>query len=229
MASDAENAAREYFELILWPEGPRCPHCGNRDQGRVYQIAENHAKKARPGMYMCAECRRQYTVTIGTVMERSHIPLHKWLLAWYAMSNSKARVYALGLQRQLGIGSYRTAWRMCRRIRSAPNDFIGDTTLLAATAGKVEAEPEELQEAADGYRSAAVSDFLDKVQYRIPSDEYPGLLELLTSIREASEEQDDAPMATKSVAVKQNAGDWDADAWAEQIAADELDADTARR
>jgi transposase-like protein len=125
-----EEAAREYFEKLRWPDGPVCPHCGNADQARVYKVTANREKKIRPGQYKCAECDRSFTVTVGTVCEDSHIPLNKWLIAFYMMCASKTQVSALQLQRQLEIGSYRSAWFMCHRVRFAlqeiaPADKLG--------------------------------------------------------------------------------------------------------
>src|SRR3990167_4836182 len=105
-----EDAARDYFEELRWPNGPVCPHCGNADEARIYKVTPNTAKKIRRGLWKCAECRDTFTVTVGTVMERSKIPLNKWLLAFYTMCASKTQVSALQLQRQLEIGSYETAW-----------------------------------------------------------------------------------------------------------------------
>jgi len=114
-----EEAARAYFEQIRWPHGPACPHCGNCAQDRIYKIEPNAAAKVRPGLYKCAECTQQFTVTVGTVCEDSHIPLNKWLIAFYLMCASKTQISALQLQRQLELGSYRSAWFMCQRIRYA--------------------------------------------------------------------------------------------------------------
>lgn len=127
-----EEAAREYFESILWPEGPSCPHCGNADASRIYKIAANSKAKVRDGLYKCAECCQQFTVTVGTVLEDSHIPLNKWLMAFYIMCASKTQVSALQLQRQLELGSYRSALFMCHRIRyamqeTAPKGKLGGT------------------------------------------------------------------------------------------------------
>src|SRR6202045_1341390 len=72
-----------------------------------------------PGWFFCSDCRDKFTVRTGTVMERSHIPLHKWLIAMHLMIASKKGMSALQLQRMLGLGSYRTAWFMCHRIREA--------------------------------------------------------------------------------------------------------------
>lgn len=118
-----EEAARAYFERIRWPHGPVCPHCGNGDQSKVYKIEANPAKKIRAGLYKCAVCEDQFTVTVGTVCEDSHIPLNKWLIAFYMMCASKTQVSALQLQRQLELGSYRTAWFLCHRIRYALTDL----------------------------------------------------------------------------------------------------------
>ncbi len=119
-----EDAAREYFEKLRWPNGPVCPHCGNAKQDRIYKVTPNPEKKIRPGLYKCAECIQSFTVTVGTVCEDSHIPLNKWLIGFYMMCASKTQVSALQLQRQLEIGSYRSAWFMCHRIRFALQDIM---------------------------------------------------------------------------------------------------------
>jgi transposase-like protein len=122
-----EESAREYFERLLWPNGPVCRHCGNADHDRTWKVAPNPAKKIRAGLYKCAECGEGFTVTIGTVMEDSHIPLHKWLLAFYMMCASKTQVAALQLKRQLEIGSYQSALFLCQRIRFALKDVLPGT------------------------------------------------------------------------------------------------------
>ncbi len=119
-----EEAARDYFEQLRWPNGPVCAHCGNADQQRVYKLTPNPEKGIRPGLYRCAECQQNFTVTVGTVMEDSHIPLNKWLVGFYMMCATKTQVSALQLQRQLEIGSYRSAWFMCHRIRFALQDIM---------------------------------------------------------------------------------------------------------
>ncbi len=119
-----EESAREYFERLRWPDGPVCPHCGNIDAARIYKVTPNPERKIRAGLYKCAECQGGFTVTINTVMEDSHLPLHKWLIAFYIMCASKTQVSALQLQRQLEIGSYRSAWFLCHRIRFALKDVL---------------------------------------------------------------------------------------------------------
>jgi len=110
-----DNKAREALEAIRWPEGPVCPHCGNLDQE---MIAKGKGRAIRPGLYYCAACNGQFTVTVGTVMERSKIPLSKWLFAMHLMGASKKGISALQLQRMLGV-TYKTAWFLCHRIREA--------------------------------------------------------------------------------------------------------------
>jgi transposase-like protein len=108
-----ENAAREHLEATRWPNGPHCPHCGEAEQ-----VTKLEGKKHRPGVYQCNSCRQQFTVTVGTVFERSKIPPHKWLLATYLMSASKKGMSAHQLHRMLGV-TYKTAWFMAHRIREA--------------------------------------------------------------------------------------------------------------
>lgn len=131
-----EEAARAYFERIRWPNGPECPHCGNADQACIWKRAANKETQVRPGLYKCGVCSRDFTVTMGTVMEDSHIPLNKWLIAFYMMAASKTQISALQIQRQLELGSYRTAWFMCHRIRFALAKLRPDGKLN----GEVEAD-----------------------------------------------------------------------------------------
>jgi transposase-like protein len=113
---DAE-AAREYLEQARWPNGPICPHCGT--VGTAYTAR----KGARPGRYRCAsqECRKDFTVTVGTLFESSHIPLHKWLLAAYLLCASKKGMSSHQFHRMLGV-TYKTAWFMTHRLREAMSD-----------------------------------------------------------------------------------------------------------
>ena len=123
-----EEAARTYFERMRWPNGPVCPHCGSGEKN--YALTPNPKARIRAGLYKCGTCDDRFSVTVGTVMESSHVPLHKWLIAFYMMCASKTQVSALQLQRQLEIGSYRTALFLCHRIRYAlkdtgPSGFLG--------------------------------------------------------------------------------------------------------
>jgi len=111
--TDPEKA-REHLEALHWPNGPVCPHCGTVDEATLVQ-----GKSHRAGMYQCNACREPFTVTVGTVMEKSHIPLNKWVLGFHLMAASKKGISAHQLMRMLGLGSYRSAWFMAHRIREA--------------------------------------------------------------------------------------------------------------
>lgn len=115
--TDADKA-RRYMERERWPHGPVCAHCGNVDQAKIKEL-EGNAHRA--GLYQCAECREQFTVTVGTVMERSKIPLNKWLLATYLLNAGKKGTSAHQIHRTLGV-TYKTAWFMCHRIRLMMDD-----------------------------------------------------------------------------------------------------------
>jgi transposase-like protein len=112
-----DDKARERLEAVLWPDGPVCPHCGAMDD----RITKLQGKSTRHGLYKCKDCRKPFSVTIGTIMERSHIPLSKWLLAAQLMSSSKKGMSALQLQRMIGT-SYETAWFLFHRLRECAND-----------------------------------------------------------------------------------------------------------
>ena len=111
------DKARALFEKIRWPNGAECPHCGSSN---CYKLTHKPGSKSavRDGVYKCSECRKQFTVTVGTIFERSKIPLHKWIAAVFLMCSSKKGVSAHQLHRSLGI-TYKSAWFMCHRIREA--------------------------------------------------------------------------------------------------------------
>ena len=113
-----EDSARDYLEQIRWPEGTVCPHCGAKD-GRKLNPRPESPTHARKGLHQCGGCRRQFSVTVGTLFEDAHTPLHKWLKAIYLMCASGKGVSAAQLKRDLDLGSYRTAWSMRHRIRWA--------------------------------------------------------------------------------------------------------------
>lgn len=110
--ADADKA-REWLETELWPNGAICPHCSS-----VACSTKIKGDSARDGLYMCNACRKQFTVTVGTIFERSHVPLNKWLLATFLMCASKKGISANQIHRMIGV-SYKTAWFMCHRIREA--------------------------------------------------------------------------------------------------------------
>ena len=132
-----EAEARRHFEAIRWPEGPYCPHCGNADPEAITKLT---SKKHRSGLYQCRACREQFTVTVGSVMESSHVPLNKWALGFYLMASSKKGISAHQLMRQLGLGSYRTAWFMAHRIREAMKPAPRDFTPMGGEGKIVEAD-----------------------------------------------------------------------------------------
>ena len=110
-----EDEARTILEAIRWPDGPVCPHCGSKTATRI----QAKSKKVRDGLFQCNGCRKQFTVTVGTVMERSHITLRQWVQAFHSMCSHKKGVSALQLQRNLGLHTYRAAWFLAHRIRLA--------------------------------------------------------------------------------------------------------------
>jgi transposase-like protein len=112
-----ENKAREALEAVRWPDGPFCPHCGNSDPDLIAKV-EGKKKSHRPGLYYCNDCRGQFTVTVGTVFERSKVPLTKWWMAARMMSSNKNGVSAHEIHRNLGV-TYKTAWFMMHRLREA--------------------------------------------------------------------------------------------------------------
>lgn len=126
MTADLQNPifndldkAREALEAARWPNGPYCPHCGSTErQARVEGTSH------RPGLIYCNECRKTYTVTVGTVFERSKLPLTKWWLATHLMTSSKKGISAHQIHRMLGV-TYKTAWFMCHRIREAMAPHAG--------------------------------------------------------------------------------------------------------
>jgi transposase-like protein len=111
----SEEAAFEYVESKLWPHGPVCPHCGNMDRARITKMA---GKTTRAGLYNCKECRKPFTVRMGTIFESSHLPLHLWLQVIHLMCASKKGISTRQIQRML-VCSMKTAWFLGHRIREA--------------------------------------------------------------------------------------------------------------
>lgn len=130
--TDADKA-RTHLEAVRWPDGPICPHCGVVDEATAMQ-----GKSHRKGLYKCKACRKPFSVTVGTVFERSKIPLNKWLLATHLMTASKKGMPAHQLHRMLGI-TYKSAWFMAHRIREAMRPG-GETGPLGGTGKTVEAD-----------------------------------------------------------------------------------------
>lgn len=129
------DEARKYLELQRWPNGPVCPHCGGTE--RNYTIQPDEKKKIRAGLYHCNDCNQQFTVTVGTVFERSKVGLHKWLAACYLMCSSKKGISAKQIERSLGV-TYKTAWFMAHRIREAMRE--DNSSLLGGNGSTIEAD-----------------------------------------------------------------------------------------
>jgi len=108
-----EDKAREFLEASRWPDGAVCPHCS-----QLETVKPLGGKSMGPGWYFCSDCREKFTVRVGTLFERSHIPLHKWLAGMHLMVSSKKGISAHQVHRLLGI-TYKSAWFMCHRIREA--------------------------------------------------------------------------------------------------------------
>jgi transposase-like protein len=129
-----EDKARQALEAELWPNGPFCRHCGNSDPEK---IAKMQGKSHRPGLYYCNECGGQFTVTVGTVLERSKVPLTKWLMAAHMVNSGKNGVSAHEIHRTLGI-TYKTAWFMMHRLREAMNEL--DPTPMGGEGKAIQAD-----------------------------------------------------------------------------------------
>ncbi|MCL6251850.1 IS1595 family transposase [Altererythrobacter sp. KTW20L] len=106
-----EAKAIAHLEGSRWPDGATCPHCGSDHVTKM-------GGKTQAGMFLCNDCRDKFTVRTGSVMERSHVPLHKWLLATHIMAASKKGMSAAQMARMIGV-TYKTAWFLCHRIREA--------------------------------------------------------------------------------------------------------------
>src|SRR4051794_35778093 len=117
-----EAKALAHLEADRWPDGePTCPHCGSTSTHRM-------GGKTQAGMFLCNDCRDKFTVRTRTVMERSHVPFHKWLLATHLMAASKKGMSAKQMERMLGV-TYKTAWFLCHRIREAMDEANGSDPL----------------------------------------------------------------------------------------------------
>jgi len=150
-----DEQARTYLESLRWPNGPVCPHCGKNGAAKL------NGKATRPGVHKCKnkECRKQFTVTVGTIFERSHIGLREWVMAFALVCASKKGISALQLQRMLGLKSYKSAWHLAQRIRHA----MRSEPLRGMLAGTI-----EMDETYIGGRAPKM-DRNDKKPRRIPA------------------------------------------------------------
>ena len=130
-----EAAAFAYVEAEIWPQGPVCPHCGGVD--RISAIKPNPDKKVRMGLKFCGQCRRQFTVRVGTIFEDSHLPMTKWLQAIYLICSSKKGISAHQLHRTLEI-TYKAAWFLAHRVREAMRS--GELAPFGGNGGIVEVD-----------------------------------------------------------------------------------------
>jgi transposase-like protein len=133
--SDTDKA-RGLLESLRWPDGPVCPHCANDGKAKsIYTLTPrpDSDRPARKGLYKCGACRKQFTVTVGTIFEDSHIPIGKWLMALFLLCSSKKGMSAHQLHRMLDI-TYKSAWFMAHRIRFA----MGQGPLAKLLEGTVE-------------------------------------------------------------------------------------------
>ena len=110
-----EEAARAHLEAVRWPNGANCPHCGS------FSVLRMAGKAHRVGAFHCRDCRGQFSVSVGSVFERSHVPLHKWVFATHLLTSSKKGMSSHQLSRMVGV-TYMTAWFMSHRIREAMTD-----------------------------------------------------------------------------------------------------------
>jgi transposase-like protein len=158
-----ETKAREWLEARVWPKGPTCPHCGNADPEKITSLK---GKAHRPGLYQCnePECREQFTVTVGTVFERSKIPLTKWLAALFLLVSSKKGISAHQAHRMLDV-SYKSTWFMMHRLREAmrtgalsPLGGSGKTVEIDETfTGRLAGSPKPTRGGASSYKNTVLT------------------------------------------------------------------------
>lgn len=163
-----EKAAYAYVEARVWPEGPVCPHCGCF--GRIYELK---GKSTRIGVRKCGDCRKPFTVKVGTIFESSHVPLRLWLQAMFLMASGKKGISANQLHRTLGV-TLKTAWFMAHRIREAMRD--GDLSPFGHEGSPVEADetyigrdPEEPVVTKGGNHKMKVLSLVDRASGRARS------------------------------------------------------------
>ena len=158
-----EEAAFDYVESRLWPNGPTCPHCGNADPKRIHKMT---GETTRLGLRKCNECRKPFTVRMGTIFESSHLPLHLWLQVIHLMCASKKGISTNQIQRMLSC-SMKTAWFLSHRIRDAmrdgglspPGGGGGTVEIDETFQGRVEGAPKSTGKMSgrSGYRNVALT------------------------------------------------------------------------
>jgi transposase-like protein len=148
-----EDAARAFLEAQRWPNGPECPHCGVIGDSYRLEAKTDSKTPVRKGVWKCGSCREQFTVTVGTIFEDSHIKLQKWLLAIHLLCASKKGMSAHQLHRMLGV-TYKSAWFMAHRIRYA----MGQEPLSSKLQGIVEVDETYIGGKEKGRRGTPGSD-----------------------------------------------------------------------
>ncbi len=145
-----DEAARLHLEAQRWPDGPYCPRCGECEN-----VRRMGGTSTAPGLCFCNACRTKFSVTMGTIFERSHIPLSKWMLGFRLMASSKKGISALQLQRSLDLKSYKSAWFMAHRIREAMSLPAGEPHSALGGEGKIVEADETFVGGKDKNRHAA--------------------------------------------------------------------------
>jgi transposase-like protein len=163
-----EKAAYAYVEARVWPEGPVCPHCGCF--GRIYELK---GKSTRIGVRKCGDCRKPFTVKVGTIFEASHVPLRFWLQAMFLMASSKKGISANQLHRTLGV-TLKTAWFMAHRIREAMRDgslapFGGGGGMVEVDETFIGQDPDEPRAKAGAHHKMKVLSLVDRSSGRARS------------------------------------------------------------
>ena len=152
-----EEKARAFLESVRWPNGPICHHCGS-----VQDIAPLGGESMGPGWYYCGACKDKFTVRMGSIFERSHVPLHKWLLAFRLLASSKKGISAHQLHRTLNV-TYKTAWFMAHRIRESmkepawPGQLGGSGKIVEADETFIGRKPGRTKKRGSSHKMAAVS------------------------------------------------------------------------
>lgn len=159
-----EQAAFDFVEAIIWPQGPVCPHCGGYD--RITAIKPNPEKRVRFGLKRCGQCKGQFTVRMGTIFEESKLPMTKWLQAIFLMTASKKGVSAHQLHRTLEV-QYKTAWFLAHRIREAMRSgelapFGGGGGIVEADETFIGVEPNEPKAKRGGNHKMKVLSLVDR-------------------------------------------------------------------
>lgn len=165
-----EDEARVQLERIRWPDGIECPYCKGKNVTKLSTNATSITTSTRDGVIQCNDCRKQFTVTVGTVMERSHITMRQWLQAFYTFCEHKKGISALQLQKKLGLGSYHSAWFLLHRIRNV----MGNDALFNMVKGDTEVDETYIGGKARKRNKPLVTEMQNEnLQFEFAHDEKP--------------------------------------------------------